>query len=201
MSRFTGPLTYNTGSIAAAGNYQKNLAVSASVINVAKIKVVPSGSTIGWVLEAYKKNTFLAADKQYSTKTNVVGSFYDPTDRNGLEVLEGWVLPYEDLDVSKILHLKWTNNDPVARSADISIWYEDPAASLISGYTISDLTAQTGVTITLPYTPVSGTVSLFRGGLYQRQVSGVYTIAGAVITLSLPKVASEELVATYFKVS
>lgn len=201
MSRFTGPLTYNTGSIAAAGNYQKNLSISASLINVAKIKVVPSGSTIGWVLEAYKRNTFLAADKQYSTKTNVVGSFYDPTDRNGLEVLEGWVLPYEDLDVSKQLHLKWINNDPVARSADITVWYEDPVAALAAGYIIADLTAQTGTAITLPDTPIAGTVCLYRGGLYQRQVAGVYTIAGAAITLSLAKAAGEELLATYFKVS
>ena len=60
------------------------------------------------------------------------------------------------------------------------------------------LTAQgAGVTFTLAHTPIAGTVRLYRGGAYQSVTDGDYTIAGAIITLTVAKVATEGLTADY----
>lgn len=205
MSRFTGPTSYNTGSIASGGHHDNNLAISTSLINVAKIKVVPSASTIGWQLEIYKKATRLAADRQYRTKTNVVGNGYDPTDREGSEVLEGWVLPYEDLDAASQLHIRWINNDPVARSADISIWYEPSAnpTAVSAALKHEDLAFYLPAgTVTLASTPSGPFFTLFRNGIKQSPftATGVpadYTLVGTLLTLTIPGTAGERLEAVY----
>lgn len=124
MSRYQTPDNFNTGSIAAGASGTFDRTITASICNIVKIKVVPSGSTVGYKFEIYKKDTYLAADRLFATKEQVQGSFYAPTDRSGNEVLEGFVIPYEDLDASTELHIKITNHDSVARSFQVTITYD-----------------------------------------------------------------------------
>lgn len=123
MSRFILD-TFNTGSVAAGASATFHRTVSANRVNIGKWKVVPDGSVVGWVMGIFKRATALAVDQQFSTRDPVLGTKVQPSDLNGNEVLEGWVLPYEDLDLGSQIHLKITNRDAVARTYDISMWYE-----------------------------------------------------------------------------
>ena len=61
-----------------------------------------------------------------------------------------------------------------------------------------DLTPQgPGTSYTLAFTPIAGSVRLFRGGAYQSVANGDYSIAGANITLGTTTQTSEVLVVDY----
>lgn len=74
-----------------------------------------------------------------------------------------------------------------------------PSGSTGTPVNDEDLTTQnpTGSSFTLAHTPVSGTLSLYRGGSYQSVANSDYTIAGANITLSTALTDGEKLVASY----
>jgi len=126
----TSPITVNTGNVLAGATFTVDSLLSNNWVNIAKIKVIPSGSTVGYVLQIFRHATRLAADLMFATKTSVQGNFYTPTNRTGGESLEAWVLPYEDQDNLKELHISLTNNDSVTRSYTIYVEYEDPVITL-----------------------------------------------------------------------
>lgn len=117
--------SFNTGAIADSQVF--NIGISANLVILCKLKVVPSASTIGYVVEIFKKTTCLPEDKQFATKSGVQGNLYVPTDRSGNEVQEGFIIPYQDLDAGGEIHIKVTNLDPLSRSYDISLSYIDPS--------------------------------------------------------------------------
>lgn len=196
MARFT-QVTFNTGSISAGSSATFNPAIVSSRVNVGKVKIVPSGATVGYYAEIYKKNTFLSVDRQYSTKDKRLSNFYDPTDLLGNEVLEGFVLPYEDLDASSQIHVKVYNQDAVSRSYDVTLWIEDANAVLAGNIKTPDLSGQLpGTSITLPDTPVSF-MGLWRQGIMQEAGGVDYTRSGSAITLIIPGEAGERLRAIY----
>lgn len=123
MSRFGTPDSFNTGSVGATSSAVFDRPIPNNYSNVAKIKVVPSGSTTGWKLEIFK-NAACSGLPQWSTKNAVIGNFYDPSNRSGAEVLEGFIIPYEDLDGGQELHYKITNLDGVSRSYDITTSFD-----------------------------------------------------------------------------
>lgn len=123
---FFTPASFNTGSIAAGTSAIFNIGISSKFVVLAKLKVVPSGSVIGYKLEIYKRATCQPADLQYKTTDNVIGNYYHPTDRAGNEMLEGFIIPYQDLDAVDQMHFKVTNQDSVARSYAVSFSYWDP---------------------------------------------------------------------------
>src|SRR5262245_16473837 len=129
MARFTA-LTFNTGAVASGATYDHDVDIAADSMNIGKIKIVPSGSTIGYSFQIHKKAVRTDAWMQYATRDRVIGNFYDPTDRSGLEVLQAFVLPYEDLDSTTKIHTRIINFDSVARSYDITIEVENPAGSI-----------------------------------------------------------------------
>lgn len=125
MSFFTSD-TFNTGSIAAGASAVVSRNIGSNRANLAKLKVHPSASTVGYSIAVYKRATALDADKQFATVDLVTGDLYVPTSRNGSEVLEGWIIPYEDLDDTQKMHFRVTNRDLVARSYDVTYVYELP---------------------------------------------------------------------------
>lgn len=156
MPRFTID-TFNTGSIPALGSQSFDRLIYSNRVDIGKIKVIPSGSTIGYTLEIFKSN--IGVIKQWGTKPQWKGNFYDPTDRDGNEVEEGFVIPYEDLDSTKTLHYRITNHDSVARSYNISTYYEVPAAIGTSDGRLTDvLVVGVGVTTNID------TESIYIGG-------------------------------------
>lgn len=127
MSRYLPVDTFNTGTIAAGASLAINRYFGLNALNVVKIKVTPSGSSTGYGLKIFKD---AARTKElFSTKDQVVGFFYAPTTRSGGEALEGFVVPYEDLDAGGNLHLYLTNRDSVSRNYDFEITCEAPAIS------------------------------------------------------------------------
>lgn len=199
MARFTS-IVFNTGAVAAGANYDFNTDVPSNQINIGKVKVVPSAVTQGWSFALYKKTTRLAVDRQYSTKDpSLVASFYDPSDRNGGEVLQGFLIPYEDLDATGKLHGRIHNYDAVARSYAVQIDYEDPISLFANALKNVDLSAQLpGSAIVLPSLPAGTFFQLFREGLLQQVGAGKdYTRVGVNVTLAIPGIAGERLEAAY----
>ena len=190
----TSPITIATGNVAAGATFTVDSAISNNFINIAKVKVVPSGSTTGYVLQLFRHATRLAADLMFATKTSVVGNFYTPTSRSGGEVLEGWVLPYEDQDVALQLHVSLTNNDNVARTYTITIEYEDPTVTALSNYNPAVVPSVSGANLVLPTAATAAShIRLYRNGVRMRQ--GVqagptydYYVQGNLTTL-VPSVA------------
>jgi hypothetical protein len=138
MARYPTPHTFNTGSLAAATAGTFNRSIGISQFNIMKIKVVPSAVSVGYKMEIFKKDTYLAADLLFATIDNVNGNLYIPTDKSGNEVLEGFVVPYEDLDVSGELHIRITNQDAVARTYQVTVTYEAviPTAPSFTGLSV-----------------------------------------------------------------
>lgn len=195
--RFT-PIIFNTGAVAAGANYDFDQAVSSSKVDIGKVKVVPSATTLGYSFKLYKKATKLLVDLQYSTKDPWLTNWYDPSDRNGNEVLQGWVLPYEDLDATSQVHGRIHNYDAVARSYDVEIDYEDPLTTLSGAFVVDDLSAQVGAAINLSNAPNGTFFLLFREGSIQAEgVGNDYTRVGTVVTLAIPKIAGERMYAVY----
>lgn len=198
MARFIVD-TFNTGTITAGNSATFHRTITANKINVGKIKIVPSGLTTGFVFEIFKKDTCLNADRQYGTKDPTQRNpFFEPTNRSGGEVLEGFIIPYEDLDETLELHIKVTNKDSVSRNYDVTIHYEDYDIVAVTDFKSVDLSGQLPESnIVLPHTPATF-LGLWRGGLLQYEdAAGDYTRSGANITLAIPGVAGERLWAMY----
>lgn len=150
MSRYLPVDTFNTGSIASEASEAFARSFGHNFLNIVKIKVTPSGSTVGYSVKVYKDAAL--TQELLATKDNVVGFFYAPTTRSGGEALEGFVAPYEDLDELGNLNIVITNHDAVSRSYDVEITCEVPA---ITGEDLS------GTTISLGTTPATnGTIRI-----------------------------------------
>lgn len=118
--RYATPDSFTTGLIPANSAAIFNRAIfPLNGCNIVKLKIVPSGSVIGYKFEIFKRASCLPEDLVYSTRDGVTSTFFAPTDRSGNGVLEGFVVPYEDLDFTNQLHYKVTNRDTIARSYDI----------------------------------------------------------------------------------
>lgn len=125
MSRYLPVDTFNTGTIDAETSEAFARSFGHNFLNIVKIKVTPSGSTVGYSVKVYKDAAL--TQELLATKDNVVGFFYAPTTRSGGEALEGFVAPYEDLDELGNLNIVITNHDLVARNYDVEITCEVPA--------------------------------------------------------------------------
>jgi len=189
MARFT-EVTFNTGLVAPGDSYDHDVDVVTDIVNIGKVKVLPSGSTTGYVFEIFKKAARADVDRQYSSRARTQGNFFDPTNRSGEEVQEGFVLPYEDLDGLQQAHTRITNFDTVARSYDITLSYENPSATIEAARVSCETVAFVGTAGTLAHIPTSATIALYRnGGRLRRGVD--YTVVGANITLDIPAGADE----------
>lgn len=188
-----------SGAVATGADFDFDMAITYNRVDLCKVKVIPSGSTIGYAFSIYKTAARLLADRQYATKDPKQGNTYDPTDRSGAEVLQGFIMPYEDLDGGLQIHCRLHNYDSVSRSFDTYLDWKETGlnpSSVVTGEVLSAVS----VTQNLASTPVVGSERIFRNGLRLRSGAGLgYTIAGAVITLSVPYVAGEDLLADYLK--
>lgn len=162
-SRYQPTDTFNTGTITAGSSAVFNRTIPVDVCDLMKIKVVPSGSSVGWKMEIFKKATCLAADRVFATKSNVLGNFYAPTDRSGNEVLEGFVVPYEDLDAAKQIHIKITNQDAVSRNYDVSL-----VTQTINSYFVGSVGMQLLVS-SISDTPRAGVTNSYASLILQYQ--------------------------------
>ncbi len=122
--------TNSLGSL-GAGAHTYDFSIGPSAVNISKIIVTSSNAACTWKLEIFKRDTKLAGDEQYSTQNITASAFYDPSDVNGGQALEGFVIPYEDLDGSGELHVTLTNN--ATSTFSISIIYEEVVVTDSSG--------------------------------------------------------------------
>lgn len=143
--RYATPDGFDTGAVPAGTSIVFHRSITPlNGCNIVKIKIVPSGAVIGYKFEIFKRATCQPEDLIFSTKDGQTSNFYAPTDRSGNGVLEGFVLPYEDLDFTSQLHYKITNMDTIARSYsietkwDIAVVLEsikyDPNSGILSVY-------------------------------------------------------------------
>lgn len=199
MARFIED-TFDTGIIAAGSSLTLHRPLPANKINIGKIKVVASAIITGYAIEIFKKATALPIDRQYASRNPVnINPYVDPVSRSGEEVLEGFIIPYDDMSGLQQLHVKISNRDPADQSYAVSIWYESYALTS-SSYVDADLSAQSGTAITLPSTPAAGTFSLFRGGLLQEEGAAAdYTRVGAALTMAIPVEVGERFRAKYIE--
>lgn len=172
--------TNSTGSI-AAGPHQYDFAIGPSVFNIAKIVVVPSDPTGIWKLEIFKRSTQSAPDEQYSTQDSQLTTFYDPSDVSGGAALEGFVIPYEDLDATGALHTKITTN--ITQSFTITVIYEEvpqySAAGLVGFGRV--VTARITEQLVMPYAGYLGAVN--SGGTGTVRLIGLDTLNGTANTV------------------
>lgn len=114
---------FNTGSIAAGVSAVFNRTITANSSEIRKVKVIPSGTSNGYYIEIFKEAA--CVNRLWASLPNILGNFYQPTDKSGNEVLEGYVVPYEDLDAASQLHIRVTNQDAVSRSYQVYTERED----------------------------------------------------------------------------
>lgn len=125
MSRYLPVDEFNTGAIGAGATEDFHRSFGYSNLNIVKIRVTPSGASVGYNLSIYKDEDL--TEKLYSTIPTLTNIFYHPQTKLGGEALEGFVVPYVDLDDGGNVHLTITNNDVVARSYQVEITCEAPA--------------------------------------------------------------------------
>lgn len=90
-------LAYNT-TVAAGQTRQCALTIPSNIINIVKLKMVPSNPAIATKLAIFKNNTYAEAKKVYAT-AEYTGPLVDPVEDTGLIVVErnqGFVCAYED---------------------------------------------------------------------------------------------------------
>lgn len=126
MSRFT-ETTFTTASVPATDSIDHNQVVAASDLDIYKIKVVPSIVGVTSEVQIYERDTFLIGNLVYSSNP-FAGSYFDPIMKDAAGVItEGaraFILPYEDLDVSTEIHIKFINNDSQAKTYDVTIIWD-----------------------------------------------------------------------------
>ena len=199
MASIFTTLYVNTGAVGAGGDYDFDMAIPQNAVNLGKVKIIPSGGVLGYYYQIFKQASRLigvSSSLQLATKNPTVGNCYIPTDRNGNEMLQGWVIPYEDLDGGLNIHNRIHNLDAVPRSYDVYVDYALIGVTTANLITAESLTA-ISATQNLANTPVTGTVKIYRGGL--RQFAGVVSVVGTVVILATPLMAGEECIAEYIK--
>jgi hypothetical protein len=126
MSRFE-TLSFTSASIPNGNSLVIDEAIPVNYINVHKVKVVPSAGTGTSQVGIFKRSTALAVDCVYNTLP-FSGDLIDPVLNDGVsppvEVNEGFLFPYEDLDNYSNLHISITNNGGLAQTYDVTIIYE-----------------------------------------------------------------------------
>lgn len=125
MSRYLPVDEFNTGAIGAGATEDFHRSFGYSNLNIVKIRVTPSGASVGYNLSIYKDEDL--TEKLYSTIPTLTNIFYHPQTKLGGGALEGFVVPYVDLDDEGKVHLTITNNDAVSRSYQVEITCEAPA--------------------------------------------------------------------------
>jgi hypothetical protein len=132
-ARYT-TLVWTTGTILAGSTLPINQPILSSHINICKLKIAPNISGGTSVAQIYKRNSFLSADLLYDTRA-FTGTLIDPlrdlsdpmTDTLGatMEVNEGFVAPYDDLDNLSQFHLNILNNDSQPKTYTVTLIYEE----------------------------------------------------------------------------
>jgi len=119
--------TFTTPSVAATSFLNHNQVIANSNIHIYKIKVVPSivGGTSE--VQVYEKDTFLTADLLYGSNP-FAGTYFDPIQKDSAGVIteakRGYLVPYEDVDATTELHMKFINNDSQAKTYDVTVEWE-----------------------------------------------------------------------------
>jgi len=133
MPRFT-TVSFVTASVPASSsiNHNEPLVGLPNVIDIFKVKIVPS--IVGGTTEVqiYERDTFLTADLLWGTNPFTATGF-DPIQKDAAgvitEALRGFIAPYEDKDSTGELHVKVINNDSQAKTYTIDVEYEDVTAN------------------------------------------------------------------------
>jgi hypothetical protein len=153
-----------TSSVPAGEALTISQPISASHVNLVKLKVVPGmiGGTTRF--QVYKRATFLDADNLYDTR-DFEGSLIDPvldysdpmTDTPGAttERNEGPPIPYEDADGTSKLHIRIFNGDVNPKPYSVTAWYEIPVLVVAGVSTLSGIDIL-GPTPTLTFTDTTG---------------------------------------------
>ncbi len=124
MGRFVSE-TFTTGSVAGSGgilDYEHT--VLSNLLDIAKIKVVPSSGSGTNVVSIYKTAARGVSDLVYTTKAWTGSLMVDPGDSAAAEGTYGWVFPYYDVDEGLQLHFRFTNNDASAKTYTVTVEYE-----------------------------------------------------------------------------
>jgi hypothetical protein len=132
-------LTATTGSIAAGAASTLSLSIGGNNAIVKKIKIVPSvvGSGEYTRVKIYKKSTCLDADRCFDTN-NFESNLYAPKYDDGtgpVELNEGYVCDYEDLDATGKLNVKLFNNGASAKTFTYYITLQLTEKLLANEYT------------------------------------------------------------------
>lgn len=125
-------LTTTTASVSASATLVIQLTVSsgASLLNILKVKVVPSAGTGSSTLEIFKAYNGGAPSSttRVAVWKNFIGSLYEPSDMytgTAAEALEGRPIPYEDTDAGGKITMKFTNNDSVSKTYAVTVLIEE----------------------------------------------------------------------------
>ena len=119
------------GPVNANSSAEFNIVIANDIINIMKVKVVPSILGGSAIYQMYDRDTFAATSFIYGTHA-IVGIWDDPVtlDDTGNTVASESVMmflvPYYDRDESTELHFKVTNRDSQAKSFELTIVYEVP---------------------------------------------------------------------------
>jgi hypothetical protein len=163
MARYV-EMSLITSSVPAGEALTISQPISASHVNLVKLKVVPGviGGTTRF--QVYKRATFIDADNLYDTR-DFEGSLIDPvldysdpmTDTPGAtaERNEGPPIPYEDADGTSKLHIRIFNGDVNPKPYSVTAWYEIPVLVVGGVSTLSGIDIL-GPTPTLTFTDTTG---------------------------------------------
>ena len=119
--------TFTTASVPATDSIEHNQVIANNEIHIYKIKVVPSIVGDTSVVQIYERDTFLVADLLY-TSNPFEGTFFDPIQKDAAGVItegkRGYIAPYEDIDASTEIHMKFVNNDSQSKTYDVTVVWE-----------------------------------------------------------------------------
>lgn len=147
-------------TIAAGGVASFGVTIPANIINVAKIKIIPSIPAAPSQVMICQENTYSSAGTVYKTK-QFTGTLVDPIEDDGVSKVErtqGFVCSYEDLANSLQLYLRITNSHSASVTYTGTIWVDPEYSHGSSGVIVgvpdgldarayaSGLTITTGVT-------------------------------------------------------
>lgn len=180
MATIYRTLTYVTASVNPSASTQRNDSIPSDVLDIIKIKVVPSnvGPLELTKVEIFNSSSFATGALVYATNS-FTGSLIDPVWNDGVtptEKNEGFICKYQDLDLVQQLHLKITNNGTLAKTYTVTITYiasQDLRGGIIdvkrdfgaTGDGTTDDTAAIAAAITFAAT--NGQVVYFPTGTYK----------------------------------
>lgn len=171
MSRFV-TYSYTSGSVSANSSLTENKTGLPTLFNILKVKVTPNTAGGTTRVEMYRKDTFLSADLCFVTGPFST-SFISPIQADtATERKEGFVLPYEDDDLTGEMHVKIYNDDSTAKTYAVEITYEELPM-------VAYKTANTGSLIATLANDAHMVLNVRAGGYYRIRAHIFWSAAGA----------------------